>query len=160
MADRHLIDDLRHAITTACNDDLSEPSSDKRKRHLERIYAMQRAVDALSPLTDAAVDVLAERRRQVSVEGWTVEHDDTHADGEMARAAAAYALNAGRLSDNATKHVDWWPWSLEFWKPRDRRRDLVKAASLILAEIERLDRMTERGRLAPRPALGETSEQV
>lgn len=28
----------------------------------------------------------------------------------------------------------------EWWKPTNRRRDLVKAAALILAEIERLDR--------------------
>jgi hypothetical protein len=28
----------------------------------------------------------------------------------------------------------------EWWKPTNRRRDLVKAGALILAEIERLDR--------------------
>jgi hypothetical protein len=35
-----------------------------------------------------------------------------------------------------------WPWDRKWWKPTDRRRDLVKAAALILAEIERLDRAT------------------
>jgi hypothetical protein len=41
-------------------------------------------------------DVIAERQRQMSVEGWTREHDDReHGSGELARAAAAYALHAG-----------------------------------------------------------------
>jgi hypothetical protein len=33
-----------------------------------------------------------------------------------------------------------WPWDLKWWKPTTPRRDLVKAAALIVAEIERLDR--------------------
>ena len=40
--------------------------------------------------SQAATDVLAERARQVSVEGWTPEHDDAHASGEMAGAASCY----------------------------------------------------------------------
>ena len=34
-----------------------------------------------------------------------------------------------------------FPWEDAWWKPTTPRRDLVKAAALILAEIERLDRM-------------------
>ncbi|MBQ1766120.1 MAG: hypothetical protein IIZ92_24935, partial [Aquincola sp.] len=33
-----------------------------------------------------------------------------------------------------------WPWGLKWWKPRGRRTNLVKAAALTIAEIERLDR--------------------
>lgn len=33
-----------------------------------------------------------------------------------------------------------WPWHRVWWKPSTRRRNLVKAGALILAEIERLDR--------------------
>jgi hypothetical protein len=44
--------------------------------------------------TAAASDVLAERQRQVTAEGWTPEHDDEHSDGEMALAASSYALYA------------------------------------------------------------------
>jgi hypothetical protein len=36
--------------------------------------------------------IAAERERQVSVEGWTPEHDDSHDLGELAMAAATYAL--------------------------------------------------------------------
>ena len=38
----------------------------------------------------AALDVLAERKRQVAVEGFTPEHDMAHAPGDLAAAGAAY----------------------------------------------------------------------
>lgn len=97
----------------------------------------------------AAHDVLAERERQKTVEGWTPEHDDEHDDGELARAASAYALNAGLPKRFETlakalrgEHGAIWPWHPAWWKPTTSRRDLVKAGALILAEIERLDRIS------------------
>jgi hypothetical protein len=91
-------------------------------------------------ITPAIRDVVAERERQKSVEGWTPEHDDAHPDGDLAQAAACYA--APRFHSNTELKVGpiGWPWSWEWWKPKDRRRDLVRAGALILAEIERLDR--------------------
>lgn len=102
----------------------------------------------------AARDVLAERRRQVEAEGWTPKHDDRHGDRSLVLAAACYAKQyVGRawlvesLSDGEERYKcdrvpDNWPdsWAEEWWKPKDPRRDLVRAAALILAEIERLDR--------------------
>ncbi len=97
-------------------------------------------------LNQAAIDVLAERRRQVEAEGWTPEHDDAHDRGDMAKAAACYAFHAGaphhRRKNGGTPLS--WPWHRSWWKPSTRRRDLVKAAALILAEIERLDRAATR----------------
>jgi len=104
--------------------------------------------------TDAARDVLAERQRQVSVEGWTADHDDELDGGEIAAAAAAYALRAadnlhpqsngdGDYADGTPP--DMWPWHEDWWKPATPRRDLVKAGALILAEIERLDRASIAG---------------
>ncbi|MGV5279452.1 hypothetical protein ACV4WP_21200 [Pseudomonas aeruginosa] len=86
----------------------------------------------------AWLDVQAERKRQVEVEGWTPEHDDEHNGGELADAAACYALSAAGWSTYAAR--ERWPWPLEWWKPSTARRDLVKACALALAEIERLDR--------------------
>lgn len=85
----------------------------------------------------AETDVIAERRRQIEQEGWTPEHDARHAAGDLADAAACYAS-----TDRDLRHgVPFgWPWSAAWWKPTDRRRDLVKAGALIIAEIERLDR--------------------
>lgn len=89
----------------------------------------------MNPLTKAAQDVLAERERQITSEGWTPEHDDEHAGGELARAAACYAI-----AEEGDPIPAGWSWAPEWWKPRDRRRNQVKAAALMLAEIERTDR--------------------
>lgn len=91
-------------------------------------------------ITRATLDVLTERRRQVEAEGWTPDHDDEHAPGEMSQAAACYAKYGDWAAYRNTAPNDW-PWHESWWKPSDSRRNLVKAAALILAEIERLDRI-------------------
>lgn len=88
-------------------------------------------------ITAAAADVLAERKRQVTEKGWTAERDDAYEDSELADAASCYALHAHNQGGGIPTN---WPWSRERWKQKSPRRDLVKAGSLILAEIERLDR--------------------
>lgn len=106
-------------------------------------------------------DVAAERERQKAVEGWTPEHDDQHTGGQLAKAAACYAQCAGigiATAAGLETHYEFvaeysragcpsplWPWAAMWWKPRTPRRDLVRAAALIVAEIERLDRETQRG---------------
>jgi hypothetical protein len=97
-------------------------------------------------LSSAARDVIAERARQQSQEGWSPEHDDEHTRGELAVAAASYAYVA-TVSDRTRKswRPDWWPWDFSWWKPKTRRHDLVRAGALILAEIERLDRQAAKG---------------
>jgi len=76
-------------------------------------------------------EIAAERKRQIEGEGWTPGHDAEHIDGELARAAACYALGI-KLAQ--------WPWDAGWWKPKGRRRNLVRAGALIVAEIERIDR--------------------
>ncbi|RWC28111.1 MAG: hypothetical protein EOS70_27755 [Mesorhizobium sp.] len=88
-------------------------------------------------------DVATERRRQVEVEGWTPEHDDAHANGELAGAAACYAIGAtvSKLKWGHKSPPAIWPWRKSWWKIEGgARRMLVKAGALIIAEIERLDR--------------------
>lgn len=85
-------------------------------------------------------DVLAERRRQIDAEGWTTEHDDGHTGGELAGAAACYAMHDIIHWGRHYAIQMLWPWAQSWWKPSDRRRNLVKAMALLLAEIERLDR--------------------
>ena len=97
---------------------------------------MQERLD--TQLNAALRDIAAERRRQIEQEGWTPEHDDKHVRGEIASAAASYSV-AG-LEGGEALAIGIWPWSVDWWKPKDRRRDLVRAAALIVAEIERLDR--------------------
>lgn len=99
------------------------------------------------PYIGVIAEIAAERLRQMNVEGWTEAHDDAHTDGSLASAAACYADKL------MVKKMSWcnglgsvvpssWPesWSPKWWKPKSRRRDLIRAAALIVAEIERLDR--------------------
>lgn len=97
--------------------------------------AAQPALAEHESLTDAARDVLAERQRQIEELGWLHDHDDEYEQRELAVAASCYAV----ANSGATMPPEW-PWPPEWWKPRDRRRNLVRAAALLLAEIERLDR--------------------
>lgn len=110
-------------------------------------------------------EIAAERRRQVESEGWSSTHDNEHPEGRLAAAGACYAAHnymdkksaphhheatgASRYSDDPAPDSrpvgsvtvpSLWPWDGKWWKPTERRRDLIKAAALIVAEIERLDR--------------------
>jgi hypothetical protein len=100
---------------------------------------------------------LAERMRQVSAEGYAFEHDDNHALGELAAAAACYALPVavytgclapfpprGTLGLKLANHV--WPWAPGSFRRKSRREDLIRAAALLIAEVERLDRLEVRGK--------------
>lgn len=106
--------------------------------HCEELQARIAELESRT-VTAAAAAVLAERNRQVTAEGWTPGHDDEYEHGELADAAGCYALSS-ELFDCAGEPPRPWPWPDEWWKPTNRRRDLVKAGALILAEIERLDR--------------------
>lgn len=90
-------------------------------------------------MTTAARDVLQERRRQIEAKGWTPAHDDEHDEGEIPHAAACYALMAG-----GTFAVDpLWPKGWGELRAKPHRRMLVVAAALLLAEIERVDRLAK-----------------
>jgi hypothetical protein len=166
--------DLEYAISKA-EDALAAPDAGYRAGWLAGRDA---AADAYDAATDAAIasraltppapwapppegervmaDVLSERQRQRSEEGWSNEHDDNLTCGELAMAAVAYVESSRNYPRIKANGKSWtpsrWPWDLKRWKPTDRRRDLVKAAALTLAEIERLDRATA---FAPLPPEGE-----
>ena len=88
--------------------------------------------------------IVAERQRQVSGEGWSSIHDDTHDRGEMAISAACYAANE-TVADVKVGAVDAWPWGscYDKRKKHDRIRQLTIAGALIAAEIDRLQRKAE-----------------
>jgi hypothetical protein len=87
-------------------------------------------------------EIAAERRRQIEDEGWSSQHDDQHSDAAMARAAACYALNRSGWDWSSLRQ--YWPWDCGWWKPKNPRHDLIRAGALIVAEIERLDRLARR----------------
>lgn len=142
QANREFVQDATPDTVLALLDELE--AAEKRIAELE--------TRAFNP---AILDVVAERQRQQSVEGWTPEHGDLHDSGELAGAAACYAhytnargwvfpTNPGDYQ--SADEPNNWPWDPAWWKPTNPRRDLVKAGALILAEIERIDRAAGIGK--------------
>lgn len=89
--------------------------------------------------------IAEERQRQIEKEGWTKEHDAQHTDGELALAAMCYAdPNKYYHQESRYLHIripnKFWPknWDIQWFKPKDRIRDLVRAGALIAAEIDRI----------------------
>lgn len=110
---------------------------------LVRSFGLRRLFEALHirhPISPFMAAVIAERRRQVDVEGWNTEHDDGHAVGELGRAAASYLA----FSNCRVHPPKLWPWTREWWKPRDYRRNVVRGCALAVAEGERFDRQRRR----------------
>ncbi len=128
-----------------------EPWGAEDEPDIERLLG--KGFRSADDMTKAAHDVIDERLRQRDVEGWTPEHDDDHNQGQLGRAALSYvaaasittALTAANYAAgpplDGMGHAISWPWDPRWWKPGSSRRMLVKAAALILAEIERLDRL-------------------
>ena len=90
--------------------------------------------------------IAAERKRQREEEGWSASHDDGHRHGQIASAAAAYALPPSRRNQEILGRTLWrilWPWP-GWWKPGNRIRELTKAGALCAAEIDRLQRLPQR----------------
>ena len=92
--------------------------------------------------------IAQERIRQISVEGYTPEHDVLHADNKaLAWGAFCYLERAAQdkipQDDPSVAHL--WPFNRSQWKPKPTRiRNLVIAAALVAAEIDRLWREGER----------------
>lgn len=108
---------------------------EQAERAMSFVGIGQAYMAGVNSLSNAAQDVLAERNRQITAEGWTLAHDDLYCAAELPRAAAAYILNGANDEAPAI-----WPFASKWWKPRDARSNYVRAGALILAEVERLDR--------------------
>lgn len=87
--------------------------------------------------------IAEERQRQIDVEGYDDMHDRHHTPQVFCRAAIGYALHEdpSKLVSDAAANL--WPWSKEFWKPKDHLRNLVRAGALIAAAIDRLQKEGE-----------------
>lgn len=142
-------DDLREKVNQA--DSEWHKMADRILSAGKRAEKAEAALSAANERTLAPVilEIANERLRQISVEGWTPEHDDQHSSGELAGAAGCYAkhVNARQwcFKNNPDDYQcepepSGWPWAAEWWKPKNPRSDLIRAAALIVAELERLDR--------------------
>ena len=112
-------------------------------------------------MNEALELIRKERERQISGEGYTTEHDSKHVNGELADAAACYAMQPCQRSKIALHNSERprltsirvvldgderdctpiiWPFNAKDFKPtpENRLKELAKAGALILAEMERL----------------------
>ena len=90
-------------------------------------------------------EIRAERQRQIESEKFSRYHDDNvNLRGELAGAASSYALSSAFTLHNKgvpmSRPPNMWPWDPKWFKPKSPREDLIRAAALIVAELERLDR--------------------
>jgi hypothetical protein len=96
--------------------------------------------------------IAAERKRQIEEEGWTSEYDDSFMLGELADAAACYAMDKiyrdFQFINVLTVKEKIWPWYHGKFKPTpgNRIRELEKAGALIAAEIDRLLRAEKKAK--------------
>lgn len=106
--------------------------------------------DSAPPISGVVQEIAAERQRQIYDECFTHEMDDCYVGGELAAAASAYAYRARCETANRIDHLSLshlWPndWQKHWWKTATPRRMLVKAAAMLVAEIERIDRAAAKG---------------
>jgi hypothetical protein len=98
-----------------------------------------------------ATEILLERGRQISEEGYTAESDDAaylnvprEKQGQLAYAAGAYAGGAGSIINGSGPRgvLEMWPWgeNMQGMKIDSARRMLLKSAALAIAQIEQIDR--------------------
>jgi len=86
--------------------------------------------------------IAAERERQISVEGWTTEHDDALTDYELSQAAAYYCLIDSIIWCQIAYPSTWCRSHMKREGfPFPTIKDLIKAGALIAAEIDRLQRI-------------------
>lgn len=82
--------------------------------------------------------IAAERKRQVKEEGFTAEHDSDHETVDLVAAAYCYTEEAMYGPRGNPRPRYGWPWDDKSWKPKDRKRNLVRAGALIAAALDRL----------------------
>lgn len=138
----HVLADFTHLTE---NQSLSGLYLVKRIKERFASFALSAQVQNVAD-SPAIKAIAAERARQIEVEGWTPEHDDAHAKGELLLAAKAYFAHATdralSLPDGERAGIPFvWPWDKKWWKPKTPRKDLIRAGALALAEIERIKRL-------------------
>jgi hypothetical protein len=88
---------------------------------------------------DVTWEIMQERIRQLRDEGHTPSQDDNLVGGELAMAAVAYAMDPDTRCFLHANGIATWPLDGEP-NHKTRRQDLIRAAALLVAEIERIDR--------------------
>ncbi|WP_216368210.1 hypothetical protein [Aeromonas media] len=101
----------------------------------EVVYLSVEEINKYDPMTGAG-RIGAERLRQMSEEGWSIQHDDQHGPVVLESAALSYR----DAQDASSPQPAFWPWSAEWWKPKGRQRNLERAGALYQAAADAAER--------------------
>ncbi len=120
--------------------------STREIQHIKKAIPELSKLHSISKFTQMFSD---ERHRQITEEGWTPEHDDEHVNGELSDAAACYAATENiyfpkKIFFIFTRFIPLFPWNKYAWykkQKHDRKRQLIIAGALLIAELERLERV-------------------
>jgi hypothetical protein len=91
--------------------------------------------------------IAEERERQISQKGYTLDQDDQWEEGELLQGAEAFIEASKWHGETDFKRHDLdgstWPWDSSFkpGNPVDAVLCLTKAAAMLAAEIDRLQRI-------------------
>lgn len=90
--------------------------------------------------TNVLSDIMQERQRQINEEKFDLSKDDKYVDNELPDAALCYLTAPNRRNEVVIRNI--FPFDITWWKPTpsNRKKELIKAAALVVAEIERIDR--------------------
>lgn len=75
---------LIHSITTASNDDVSEPMTEKRRRHVERVDTLREAADEIERL---------QKIEEVAKRWWRARHHENSETQELQAELLSQAIN-------------------------------------------------------------------
>lgn len=92
---------------------------------------------------DGAGLIAFERNRQKMEEKYSEIHDSDHDNDELLLAAISYIENIIWPPIEGESVPEIWPWEQESWKPKDRKRNLIRAGALIAAELDRMWRLDD-----------------
>ena len=90
------------------------------------------------------LEVQAERDRQIA-KGYTTDHDDEATEGQLAEVAGMVLLSQHTMNGVLLESRAAADYILNKWGD-DRRRQIIIALAMGIAEIERLDRMEKRSK--------------
>lgn len=81
---------------------------------LDELEAAEKRIAELEAraFNPAILDVVAERQRQRSAEGWTPEHDDQYGKSQLLWASSCYLLNTIQPFNRIPMD---WPWDSSWW---------------------------------------------
>jgi len=113
-------------------------------------------------IVKTGIELIAEEKtRLLSVAGRMPTGDRSDELGEIGQAARCYFRCAG--PDKIAPMQ--WPWDDKYWKPGNRRDNLVASGALVRIEIERLQRFekkinAELDRLQQMPVAADVGEEI